>query len=137
MKTRALLSLLVLVVAGARVVHGQPSPPGRYAGRVVIEVLRDLTRQGLRVVFSTSLVRPTLRVAAEPPGPTLRDVLEQVLAPHGLVVREGPGGTLLVARAPRRVAEASARPQVGVLRGRVVDADTGAPLAGVLVVVEN
>ena len=137
MKTRALLSLLVLVVAGARVVHGQPSPPGRYAGRVVIEVLRDLTRQGLRVVFSTSLVRPTLRVAAEPPGPTLRDVLEQVLAPHGLVVREGPGGTLLVARAPRRVAGASARPQVGVLRGRVVDADTGAPLAGVLVVAEN
>ncbi len=137
MRTRALVTMVVLVVGGARVAHGQP-PPGRYAGRVVAEVLRDLSRQGLRVVFSTSLVRPTLRVAAEPLGPTLRDVLDQVLAPHGLVVREGPGGTLLVARAPRRIAaDAAASSPTGVLRGRVVDADSGAPLADVLVVAET
>ena len=33
-----------------------------YAGRPLVEVLQDLNRRGLRIVFSTSLVPATLRV---------------------------------------------------------------------------
>lgn len=106
-----------------------------YVGRPLSDVLRDLNRQGLRIVFSTRLVARSLRVTSEPAGPTPRDVLDQVLAPHGLLAQPGPQGTLVVARAPRRAnGAASAAARTGTLRGLVVDADTRAPLAEVLVV---
>ena len=40
----------------------------RYAGRPLVDVLQDLNRRGLRIVFSTSLVTASLRVSAEPVG---------------------------------------------------------------------
>ena len=70
-------------------------PAVTYAGRPLVDVLRDLNRQGLRIVFSTSLVPASLRVGAEPPGPSPRDVLDQVLRPHGLEVRPGPRDVLV------------------------------------------
>src|SRR6186997_553065 len=72
-----------------------------YAGRPLVEVLQDLNRRGLRIVFSTSLVPMTLRVSAEPAG-TPREILDQVLRPHGLYARPGAQSVLIVARAPRR-----------------------------------
>ncbi|HEX4913925.1 MAG TPA: TonB-dependent receptor, partial [Vicinamibacterales bacterium] len=76
-----------------------------YAGRPLVEVLQDLNRLGLRIVFSTSLVPATLRVSSEPAG-TPRDILDQVLRPHGLHARSGAQGVLIVARAPKRRDEA-------------------------------
>jgi Carboxypeptidase regulatory-like domain len=106
-----------------------------YVGRLLSDVLRDLNRQGLRVVFSTRLVGRSLRVTSEPAGPTPRQLLDQVLAPHGLLAHPGPRGTLVVARAPRRANGATSEvARTGTLRGLVVDADTGAPLPEVLVV---
>ncbi|MGD9902558.1 MAG: carboxypeptidase regulatory-like domain-containing protein [Vicinamibacterales bacterium] len=102
-------------------------------------MLRDLNAGGLRIVFSTTLVTPGLRVISEPAGPTPRDVLDQVLAPHGLEARPGPRDILVVARASRRrraAAPAVAPPALGAVRGHVVDADTDAPLADVLVVAQ-
>jgi hypothetical protein len=72
-----------------------------YAGRPLVDVLQDLNRRGLRIVFSTSLVPATLRVPAEPAG-TPREMLDQVLRPHGLYARPGAQGVLIVTRAPRR-----------------------------------
>jgi hypothetical protein len=77
-----------------------------YAGRPLVEVLQDLNRRGLRIVFSTSLVPVALRVSSEPSG-TPRDILDQVLRPHGLHARPGPQGMLIVARAPRRRGDAA------------------------------
>ena len=68
-----------------------------YAGRPLVDVLHDLNRRGLRIVFSTSLVPATLRVSSEPSG-TPRDILDQVLRPHGLYGRPGPQGVLIVDR---------------------------------------
>ena len=48
-----------------------------YAGRPLVDVLQDLNRRGLRIVFSTSLVPVTLRVSSEPSG-TPRDILDQL-----------------------------------------------------------
>jgi hypothetical protein len=119
-----------------------------YAGRPVVEVLHDLNRRGLRIVFSTSLVPEALRVSSEPSG-TPRAILDQVLRPHGLYARPGAQGVLIVARAPRRRVEAApatpvpvARPAAGSdlpaptasVSGQVRD-ESGAPIPGAVITV--
>jgi hypothetical protein len=74
----------------------------RYAGRLVADVLRELQRQGAPIIFSTSLVGPDLRVKAEPrrrQGP--RELAEDILAPHGLALTNGPRNSWLVVRASK------------------------------------
>lgn len=70
-----------------------------FAGRPLAEVLRGLQDDGLEIVFTTELVRPGMEVVAEPASDEPRRILDEILAPHGLEVREGPGGVLVVARA--------------------------------------
>jgi hypothetical protein len=130
-------SLAVLLAAAQPSAQGRPDGPP-YAGRPLVDVLQDLNRRGLRIVFSTSLVRPALRVGGEPAGPTPREVLDQVLRPHGLQARPGPQGVLIVARAPRSRENGAAAPAAAAtLRGRVVDADTDVPLPDALVVLQR
>jgi len=75
---------------------------GRYAGRSLADVLRDLQSRGLSVVFSSELVRPEMRVAAEPKSTTPREILDEILAPHHLRAVAGPKNTWLVVRARER-----------------------------------
>jgi TonB dependent receptor len=65
------------------------------------DVLQSLQARGLRIVFSSSIVTPDMRVRLEPGAATPRAELDEILAPHGLVAREGPGGILQIVRAPR------------------------------------
>lgn len=119
-----------------------------YAGRPLVDVLQDLNRRGLRIVFSTSLVPATLRVSSEPSGTPL-DILDQVLRPHGLYARPGVQGLLIVTRAPKRRDDAapakpsgSARtpsdsdqsPRTASVSGHVRD-ESGTPIAGAVVTV--
>ena len=119
-----------------------------YAGRPLVDVLHDLNRRGLRIVFSTTLVSATLRVFSEPTG-TPRDILDQVLRPHGLYARPGAQGVLIVARAPRRRDDAppptSSRPApppagsdqpppTASVSGHVRD-QSGAPVPGAVITV--
>lgn len=142
MLRRALLTGLLLAVALPSARAQERAANGSYAGRPLIDVLQDLNRRGLRIVFSTTIVPPALRVASEPPGPSPREMLDQVLEPHGLEARTGPRGTLIVIRVPRTRGSGSApaagrpgqRGAAGIVRGRVVDAGTDEPLPGVLVV---
>jgi Ca-activated chloride channel family protein len=76
-----------------------PQTAGRYAGRSLADVLRDLQSLGLKVVFSSELVRPEMRVATEPTSTTPRTILDEVLAPHKLRAVAGPKDTWLVVRA--------------------------------------
>ena len=96
-------ALVLLLVGGCAIplAAQENGDAPRYAGRPLVEVLQDLNRRGLRIVFSTSLVPAALRVSSEPSG-TPRDMLDQVLRPHGLQARPGPQGVLIVARAPKR-----------------------------------
>jgi outer membrane receptor protein involved in Fe transport len=75
-------------------------PATVYEGRELAEVLRELQSEGLAVVFTSELVRPGMTVAAEPAAEDPRGLLEEVLAPHGLTVREGQDGVLVVVAAP-------------------------------------
>jgi len=104
---RAAIVALLLVGGCAMPLAAQESRAAPlYAGRPLVDVLQDLNRRGLRIVFSTSLVPVTLRVSSEPSG-TPRDMLDQVLRPHGLYARPGPQGLLIVTRAPKRRDEAA------------------------------
>jgi Ca-activated chloride channel family protein len=72
--------------------------PDVYAGKRLGDVLRDLQRRGLNIVFSSELVKPDMKVATEPKATTPRKILDEVLAPHGLAVRTGPRDSLIVVR---------------------------------------
>ncbi len=72
----------------------------RFRGSSLTEALLELESSGLRVVFSSQLVRPEMRVELEPrPGPPSR-ILAEILAPHGLRAVTATGGRLVVVRAP-------------------------------------
>lgn len=75
-------------------------PQGPWAGRPLAEVLLAFESGGVPVVFTSELVRADMVVADEPPGGEPDDVLRVLLAPHGLTVREGPGGVLVVVADP-------------------------------------
>lgn len=104
------LIALVLVIGCAISLSAQESHDvPHYAGRPLVDVLQDLNRRGLRIIFSTSLVPATLRVSTEPSG-TPREILDQVLRPHSLYARSAAKGMLIVSRAPWRRADATVTP---------------------------
>jgi hypothetical protein len=95
-RTAAALSLGVLLAAGSA--YGQERSALRFEGRRLEDALRDLENRGLRLIYSSEAVRPDMRIAAEPRASSLRRMLDELLAPHGLVARDGPGGSVLIVR---------------------------------------
>jgi hypothetical protein len=97
---RIVLASLAIVWASAATVAaaGQARP---YVGRPVAEVLKELQDGGLRLVFSSDLVTPAMRVRAEPTAREPRRIAVEILGPHGLTLRDGPRGTLLVVAKPK------------------------------------
>ena len=124
---------LLLVALSALPAIAQESRP--YQGRLLAEALQNLQARGLRIVFSSAIVGSDLRVFTEPRARSARQQLDELLAPHGLTVREGPGGTLQVVRST--VAKPAPQETRGSLEGRVVDAWTTAALADVRVRVDG
>ena len=70
--------VLAALVVGAATARVSPaaSPGGPYAGRPLAEALRKLQQQGLAIVFTSRLVTPRMRVAAEPTARAPRQVLD-------------------------------------------------------------
>ena len=118
--------------------HGSPAIAQQsraYKGMRLTEALRDLQARGLPIVFSSAIVSSHLRVPAEPRARSPRQQLDELLAPHGLAIRDGPGGTLqVVEEGPSKQASHAPR---GSLEGRVVDGWTAAPVPGVLIRVDG
>lgn len=90
-KSFVLAFLLFLLAGGAR---------ADWLGQPLTEALRELQSQGLRIVFTSQLVRPEMRVEAEPVSNDPRRILDEILTPHGLRAEEKTGGTLVIVRAP-------------------------------------
>jgi len=101
-----------MVLVGAAAVLGAPSTAfgqaeqKTYVGRAVVDALEELQTSTLKLIFSSELVPPSLRVTKEPKGTDPQKIALQILEPHGLTLREGPSGTLIVVRR-RPGAEAS------------------------------
>lgn len=127
------LTLLALTSLPAASARAQRAPERAYAGRQVVSVLRELQTRGLNIIFSSEVVRPGMRVRAEPRAVNDRQILDEILKPHGLEVQAGPGSTLLVVRTGARPATPPASTRLATVRGIVVDGRSAAPLPGVLV----
>jgi hypothetical protein len=88
-------------VALALLVAAPPCLPAtRYAGRPLVDVLDELQRDGLRLIYSSAVVHPGLVVAKEPVAKRPRETLDEILEPLGLAARDGAHGTLLIVAAP-------------------------------------
>ncbi|HKE87993.1 MAG TPA: TonB-dependent receptor [Vicinamibacterales bacterium] len=99
--------------------------PGQHVfqGRLLEDALRVLQRAGLPLVFSSEIVTPSMRVAAEPRGTTPRRQLDQLLEPHGLKAKAGPGGVILIVREDTsRVARSTPRLPASEVRKGAADA---------------
>lgn len=112
---RGLRSALGLALCGCALAAGAvaatPRPvaaAGAWQGEPLIAALERLQDLGLRIVFTSELVRPEMRVPTEPTSREPRQILDQILAPHGLLAREGPGGVLVVAGGDGRAGPAIA-----------------------------
>src|SRR4030095_4076083 len=126
--------LLVLVFVAGWVATGLPASARgpaltdvegtKYADRPLADVLRELQAAGLNVVFSSEIVRPTMKVLAEPKAVQPRKILEEILRPHGLQVRSAPGGALVVVRLVEQT------PSLVTVAGQVVAGVNKGPVAG-------
>ncbi len=93
-----LAALLVLWGLGTATAGAAAAGPARplLAGRSLSEALQLLQDRGWPVVFSSRLVRDTMRVDVEPSGDGRQTVLADLLRPHGLAVRDGARDRLVV-----------------------------------------
>lgn len=91
----------------------------RFAGRSLEEALDMLREDGLRLFYTSKVVRTDLQVESEPPADEPIAILTDLLEPHGLLARPGPGGRLMIVEAG----------PTGI-RGVVRDRRSAKPLAG-------
>jgi len=84
-----------------------------YEGLPLSEALDDLRSRGLDIVYSTRLVRPEMRVLKEPLATGPRQVLDEILPPHGLRAEDGSSGRILVVRTPEEPKVTQAPVEVG------------------------
>ena len=117
-----LAAVAASLVAVASLAAQEHAP--RFQGLPLSAALARLQEGGLRVMFSSDLVRPTMVVAAEPRGAWPHEILAELLAPHGLRSVRGPSGVWLVVRAS----------PAGSIAGTVRLAGGGALVPGVRVI---
>lgn len=91
--------LMLPALAGAAPGGPPGTPP--LLGLSLLEALQVLEARGLQVVFSSRLVRDSMRVETEPQGASPREILDELLRPHGLKAQEGARGKLVIVPAPR------------------------------------
>ncbi len=106
-------------------------PAGSFAGRSLEDALASLRAGGLKIIYTSTVVRPGMKVAAEPTTDRLRSVLDELLTPHGLEALDGPNETIVVV--PRMAApEPAATSATGsAIIGTVRSHRDASPVAGV------
>ncbi len=110
--------------------NGAGGETALYADKLLTDVLTDLQARGLRIIYSSELVRPWMRVRDVPSAETPAAILREVLLPHGLEAVAGPGDSWLIVRAPPPEQTAA-----GAILGWVSDKQSGDPLAHVSVAI--
>jgi outer membrane receptor protein involved in Fe transport len=73
-----------------------------YQGLTLEQALEQLRASGLEIFYSSDLVKPWMRVEREPAATDARAQLTEILAPHGITVADGPGGSLMLVREAQR-----------------------------------
>ena len=107
-------------------------PSARYDGLPLSEALHRLRQQGLKIVYTSEVVTPDMRVTSEPSAGPPRQILDEILQPHHLRAIDGPNNTIVVVRV-----ESEASAALASLRGVVQSSVTSAPLEGVEILVRS
>ncbi len=89
---------LAVVVATSTAAMADQAPP-RFVGQPLSEALATLQADGLRIFFTSKVVRPDMRVSREPRASETTAILQELLSEHGLVSQAGPGGRLMIVEA--------------------------------------
>ena len=92
MVVRSLLFLIFLATCSAVAQTGTAD----YKGRTVVSVIDEFRSQEWPFAYSTNLVNDSLLVTVEPQATNPPEIVSEILAPHGLVVREEEGFYLIV-----------------------------------------
>ncbi len=131
--------LLASMISGMTPTAAQESQRSPAVGQSLADALRSLQAEGLGIVFTSNIVSPDLRVRTEPRAGTPKGRLDELLAPHGLEARAGPGGTIQIVRQEPRVTgpQGGQGAVTGAIEGRAVHAWTGEPLSGAVVHVDR
>lgn len=96
--------LLIVGLAGAAA-FADDTHTSDYVGRTVFSVIDEYRAAGLPFVYSTNLVSASMLVKKEPHGTEPAAIVQEILAPHQLTVRE-EDGFFLVVRMTKAEAEA-------------------------------
>ncbi len=96
--------------------------PTSYTGRPVIDVLQELRGPGLEFIYSSELLPRSLVVSAEPASRNRLLIAREILAAHGLALS-------VVRPELYAVVPARHRLETRTVRGRILRADDGAPVA--------
>ncbi len=108
--TRRILTRLRATLACAGALWSAVASAGPpYAGRTLDDALRDIGQQGLHLVYSSETVPPSLKVTREPVAGTAHEVLEEMLAQHGLEARRVGANSYAVVRQQATAARDTAR----------------------------
>ena len=89
--------------------HSASSEDVSWKGEPLTAYIESLQEQGLRIIYSTDLVREEYRVLEEPSAADAEAGLRQALAPYGLVLSDGPAGSLLITRGQQALATVTVR----------------------------
>ncbi|MDX1630741.1 MAG: VWA domain-containing protein [Thermoanaerobaculia bacterium] len=104
-------SLTSVAVAAAQEARTEES----WRGLPLPRALERIREMGLPLIYSNDLVQEEMIVQSEPRGSSVYQLLGKILAPHGLTMEIGPGGTVLVVRAtpPPRLEIEITEPRMG------------------------
>jgi hypothetical protein len=80
-------------------------------GRSLTEALHILEGRGLRLIYSTDVVRPEMIVGAEPRSSEPRLMLDELLREHHLHATSGPRGSIVIVRDNEKPAPRAERPK--------------------------
>jgi outer membrane receptor protein involved in Fe transport len=119
----AAAALAVIALCSSVIARAADRP---LVGLTLTEAISRLIADGLPVVYSSNVVRADMKVAVEPRAGTPRATLDELLAPHGLAVREMGSGRLVIVRAPPRAPRPAPVPAAAL-------ASTKAPLEELVV----
>lgn len=75
-----------------------PATAAGYRGLTIETAIERLEQDGLSILYSSELVKPWMRVREEPSGDDARALLEQMLVPYQLALRDGPESSVLIVR---------------------------------------
>src|SRR5688572_15463682 len=98
MSTRSWSIVLLLCIVSTLSAAEVLSPGDFHVGMPLTTALQQLQKHGLETVFSSQVVRPEMKVRRAVSAKQPREILSQLLVAHGLDVREGPNGVLIIVR---------------------------------------